>query len=132
MKLQKKNLELTRKFRRCQEDLLLEDEDYSDCSRVEREYNKKYENALQNLNYVSSYPDYFGQEAYDHYYNEVHYLLNPEFNPREESSSGILYDEQWGNANVLPREDEESHGTHVAGIIAGKKLRKLHRREPLR
>ena len=52
----------------------------------------------------------------------MYFYLNPDYNPRKDSINGILYDEEWGNGNILPRDDDESHGTHVAGIIAGRKL----------
>ncbi len=123
--VEKENLELTRKFRRCGEENLLEGEDRRDCFRVEKEFNKKYKKAIQDFNYVKAYSSYFGKEAYNHYYNQVHFLLNPSYNPREGSIEGALYNEEWGNPNVLPRRDEESHGTHVAGIIAGRKLNNI-------
>ncbi|MBG07899.1 MAG: hypothetical protein CME68_04025 [Halobacteriovoraceae bacterium] len=123
--VEKENLELTRKYRRCMNDGLLEGESRQDCFRVEKEFNKKHKKALQNFNYVSTYSNYFGKEAYNHYYNQVAFHFNPDYNPRKQSIDGLLYDENWGNSNVLPRRDEESHGTHVAGIIAGRKLKDI-------
>ena len=119
--VEKENFELTRKYRRCGNNNLLEGESREDCYRVEKEFRKKRKKAYQNLNYVSKYSNYFGKEAYNHYYNQVNFYLNPEYNPREESINGVLYDEEWGNSNILPRDNSESHGTHVAGIIAGRK-----------
>jgi len=123
--VQKENLELTRKYRRCGNKQLLEGEDNRDCYRVKREFNKKYKKALQNFNYVKAYSSYFGKDTYNHYYNQVYFYLNPDYNPRKESIDGVLYDEQWGNGNILPRDDDESHGTHVAGIIAGRSLKQV-------
>ena len=57
--VEKENLELTRKYRRCMNDGLLEGESRQDCFRVEKEFNKKHKKALQNFNYVSTYSNYF-------------------------------------------------------------------------
>ena len=123
--VQKENFELTRKFRRCDKKKFLKGETRKDCYRIEKDFRKKYKEAHQKFNYVLKYSNYFGQKTYDHYFNQVNFYLNPEYNPRGDSINGLFYDEEWGNSNVLPRDNNESHGTHVAGIIAGRKLNKI-------
>ena len=51
------------------------------------------------------------------------YSLNKEFNGREivGDNPNDFNDRNYGNGNVKPRDDDESHGTHVAGIIAAER-----------
>ena len=51
------------------------------------------------------------------------YNLNKTFNGRKivGDNPNDINDKIYGNANVKPREDGESHGTHVAGIIAAER-----------
>ena len=59
------------------------------------------------------------QEYYEHLQaqNEHHYNLD--FDPRKEIGDDVydLTDTQYGDNNVAPRHENESHGTHVAGIF---------------
>jgi len=56
-------------------------------------------------------------EAYNHYYGQVNYQYNPDFDPRD--IVGDNYDDysekNYGSSNVTG--PEATHGTHVAGII---------------
>ncbi|PTM11892.1 MAG: peptidase S8 [Bacteroidetes bacterium] len=51
------------------------------------------------------------------------YSLNKEFNGREVvgDNPNDFNDRNYGNGNVKPKDDDESHGTHVAGIIAAER-----------
>jgi subtilisin family serine protease len=58
------------------------------------------------------------------YYNEkLDYHLNPDFNGRESVGDNPydFSDRAYGNGNPMNRDKEESHGTHVAGIIAAER-----------
>ncbi|EOZ95185.1 Protease precursor [Indibacter alkaliphilus LW1] len=58
--------------------------------------------------------------AYDYYSDQLNYNLNVDFDGREEVGDDPYdYDDQaYGNGNPSHRVKDESHGTHVAGIIA--------------
>ena len=116
------NLEITRKYRRCQAHSLFSSEDSHDCYSIQKKFTKKNTKAQKEWDYINENSWRFDAETVAHYYNNFHYSLNPSFNPRESSISNTFYDEQWGDSNVLPKEEDEMHGTHVAGIIAGRSL----------
>lgn len=61
------------------------------------------------------------QGAKDHYYSQLNYSLNMEFNGRKIVGDNVddLNDNKYGNNNVMgPDKKEAKHGTHVAGIVA--------------
>lgn len=58
----------------------------------------------------------------DYFTDKLNYNLNLEFNGRTTKDNiDDLSDVGYGNGNVLPSEKDESHGTHVAGIIAAER-----------
>ena len=59
------------------------------------------------------------QEEYDYYDGRFNYNFNPDFDPRSLIGDNYkdLSDRNYGNSDV--RGPDASHGTHVAGIIAG-------------
>lgn len=59
------------------------------------------------------------QEEYDYYDGRFNYNFNPDFDPRSLIGDNYqdLSDRNYGNGDV--RGPDASHGTHVAGIIAG-------------
>ncbi len=58
------------------------------------------------------------KKGYDHYYEQVNYHLNLDFNPRNLVGDNYLNttNKSYGNAEV--KGPDALHGTHVAGIIA--------------
>lgn len=62
------------------------------------------------------------KEGVDYFTDKLNYNLNKDFNGRTTGDNpNDLSDVGYGNANVLPSEKGESHGTHVAGIIAAER-----------
>jgi subtilisin family serine protease len=62
------------------------------------------------------------KDALDYYNDRLNYNLNKDFNGRKTGdNTNDLNDKGYGNNNVLPSKDDESHGTHVAGIIAAER-----------
>lgn len=59
-------------------------------------------------------------EAYDHYYGQVNYNYNPDYDSRKIVGDNYtdINERYYGNNNV---KDFNKHGTHVAGIIAAKR-----------
>ena len=58
----------------------------------------------------------------DYYTDQVNFNLNKEFKGRKTGDNpDDLKDVGYGNGNVMPSEKGESHGTHVAGIIAAER-----------
>ncbi|WP_116771556.1 S8 family peptidase [Maribacter litoralis] len=58
-----------------------------------------------------------------YYTEQVNYNLNKEFNGREPVGDNPydITDVDYGNGNPMNRVEDESHGTHVAGIIAAER-----------
>lgn len=65
--------------------------------------------------------------AYDYYSDQLKYNLNVEFDGRDVVGDDPYdYDDQdYGNGNPIHRVTDESHGTHVAGIIAANRNNEL-------
>lgn len=62
------------------------------------------------------------KEGVDYFTDKLNYNLNKDFNGRTTGDNpDDLNDVGYGNGNVLPTEIGESHGTHVAGIIAAER-----------
>lgn len=58
----------------------------------------------------------------DYFADKLNYNLNVEFKGRTSNDNiDDLTDVGYGNGNVMPSEKDESHGTHVAGIIAAER-----------
>lgn len=59
-------------------------------------------------------------EGIEHFTERLNYRLNVEFNGRESVGDNPydFSDNKYGNGNPKNRKKDESHGTHVAGIIA--------------
>jgi cell wall-associated protease len=66
-------------------------------------------------------------QGMDHYQNKLKYHLNLEFNGREIVGDDPydINDQPYGNGNPMIAVKEESHGTHVAGIIAANRANEL-------
>ena len=66
-------------------------------------------------------------QGLDHYQNKLKYHLNLEFNGREVVGDNPydIDDQPYGNGNPMILVKEESHGTHVAGIIAANRTNEL-------
>lgn len=60
-------------------------------------------------------------EAYDHYYGQLNYNYNPDYNPRTIVGDNYadLNERFYGNNDV--KGPDSRHGTHVAGIIGAKR-----------
>jgi len=58
-----------------------------------------------------------------YYSDQVAYNLNKDFNGRKTGDNPNDWDDKpgYGNGNVMPVKKSESHGTHVAGIIAAER-----------
>ncbi|MCX7551278.1 S8 family peptidase [Xanthomarina sp. F2636L] len=62
------------------------------------------------------------KEGVDYFTDKLNYNLNKDFNGRTTGDNpDDLSDVGYGNNNVMPSEKGESHGTHVAGIIAAER-----------
>ncbi len=62
------------------------------------------------------------KEIKDHYSNQLNAQYNIEFNGRLTGDDPYdITDTNYGNAYVIGSKDEESHGTHVSGIIAAER-----------
>lgn len=62
------------------------------------------------------------QGGLDYFSDKLDYNLNKDFNGRKTGDNvDDLTDVGYGNGNVTPSEEGESHGTHVAGIIAAER-----------
>jgi len=61
--------------------------------------------------------------AVDYYSDQVAYNLNKDFKGRKTGDNPDDWNDKpgYGNANVMPVKKSESHGTHVAGIIAAER-----------
>lgn len=59
----------------------------------------------------------------EYFTSRVNYNLNKDFNGRKTGDNPDDYNDKsgYGNGNVLPVKKSESHGTHVAGIIAAER-----------
>lgn len=59
----------------------------------------------------------------DYYSDQVAYNLNKDFNGRTTGDNPNDWNDKpgYGNGNVMPVKKSESHGTHVAGIIAAER-----------
>ncbi len=85
----------------------------------DQEFNKLKSGIAGAMNNGVKFDDIYDEieESFKHYYAQVNYHLNPEFETR--SIVGDNYDDysqrNYGNANVTG--PDASHGTHVAGII---------------
>jgi len=80
---------------------------------------------MQMFNYGDSIPDVMDelQEGIKHFTDQVNYNLNKDFNGREVVGDDPydIKDLGYGNGNPQNRLEDESHGTHVAGIIAAER-----------
>ncbi len=62
------------------------------------------------------------KEAADEYAEILNYNLSKDFKGRKTNDNiNDLTDVSYGNGNILPVKKSESHGTHVAGIIAAER-----------
>ncbi|RSK41561.1 S8 family peptidase [Mangrovimonas spongiae] len=62
------------------------------------------------------------KEGVEYFSDKLNYNINKEFNGRKTGDNpNDLNDVGYGNGNVMPSEKGESHGTHVAGIIAAER-----------
>ncbi len=58
----------------------------------------------------------------EHFTDQLNYNLNKDFKGRKTNDNiNDLNDIGYGNGNVIPVKESESHGTHVAGIIAAER-----------
>ncbi|WP_274474967.1 S8 family peptidase [Mangrovimonas aestuarii] len=58
----------------------------------------------------------------EYFSDKLNYNINKDFNGRKTGDNvNDLTDVGYGNGNVMPTEKGESHGTHVAGIIAAER-----------
>ncbi|MGB1307961.1 MAG: S8 family peptidase [Oceanihabitans sp.] len=59
----------------------------------------------------------------EYFTDQVNFNLNKEFNGRKTGDNPDDWNDKpgYGNANVMPTKKSESHGTHVAGIIAAER-----------
>lgn len=66
-------------------------------------------------------------QAFDYFDNQLKYNLNVDFNGRESVGDDPyrFEDQEYGNGNPMKLTKEESHGTHVAGIIAANRTNEL-------
>lgn len=66
-------------------------------------------------------------QGLDHYQNKIKYHLNLDFNGREPVGDDPydINDQPYGNGNPMILVKEESHGTHVAGIIAANRANEI-------
>ncbi|WP_282160230.1 S8 family peptidase [Ulvibacterium marinum] len=80
---------------------------------------------MQMYNYGDSIPDVMEelQDGIKHFTEQVNYNLNKDFNGREAVGDNPydINDRGYGNGNPQNRVEDESHGTHVAGIIAAER-----------
>ena len=80
---------------------------------------------MQMFNYGDSIEDVLEQikEVQDYYHSEVNYHLNVDFDGRKVVGDDPydINSREYGNGNPMNRVEEESHGTHVAGIIAAER-----------
>ncbi|MDG1571528.1 S8 family peptidase [Robiginitalea sp. M366] len=80
---------------------------------------------LQMYAYADSIPEILDEikEGVTYFTNQLNYHLNVEFNGRESVGDNPydLADTGYGNGDPGNREEDESHGTHVAGIIAAER-----------
>jgi subtilisin family serine protease len=80
---------------------------------------------LQMFNFRDTIPEVLEtiNEGLTYFTDKLNYHLNEDFNGREAVGDDPydLDDTEYGNGNPLPVSDEESHGTHVAGIIAAER-----------
>jgi subtilisin family serine protease len=62
-------------------------------------------------------------EALEYYTDQLNYNLNKDFNGRAivKDNPYDITDTKYGDNNVMPIKKSESHGTHVAGIIAAER-----------
>jgi subtilisin family serine protease len=65
------------------------------------------------------------KEGKEHYFNELNYAFNPDFNPRNIVGDDYknVNERYYGNNDV--EGPDATHGTHVAGLIAAKRLNGL-------
>lgn len=79
----------------------------------------------QMYNYADSIEEVFEElnEGITYFVERVNYNLNKDFDGRSEVGDDPydLNDKNYGNGNPKNRSKDESHGTHVAGIIAGER-----------
>ncbi|MBR9756879.1 MAG: S8 family serine peptidase [Algicola sp.] len=62
------------------------------------------------------------KEGVEYFSDKLNYNINKDFNGRTTGDNpNDLTDVGYGNGNVMPSEKGESHGTHVAGIIAAER-----------
>ena len=79
----------------------------------------------QMFNFGASIDEILGhiKEGLDYFSTQLNYHLNVDFNGREVVGDDPydINSRDYGNGNPLNRAEEESHGTHVAGIIAAER-----------
>jgi subtilisin family serine protease len=62
------------------------------------------------------------KEGFEHFSDQLNYNLNKNINGRKTKDNPDDFSQKtYGNANVKPVKKTESHGTHVAGIIAAER-----------
>ena len=79
----------------------------------------------QMYNYADTIQEVFDElnEGITYFAERVNYNLNKDFNGRERVGDDPydFNDRDYGNGNPMNRYEDESHGTHVAGIIAAER-----------
>jgi len=80
---------------------------------------------MQMFNYFDSVPDMIKgfEDGITHFTDQVNYNLNKDFNGRKVVGDNPydITDTKYGNGNPQNRSEDESHGTHVAGIIGAER-----------
>lgn len=107
-------------------------DDYTkkDTDAVKAETDTELKNAIQmaNLAYangLSSLKDAIKdvKGGLEYYSDQLNYNLNKSFKGRKTGDNPDIFDDKpgYGNGNVKPVKKSESHGTHVAGIVAAER-----------
>lgn len=80
---------------------------------------------MQMYNFADTTAEVFEElnEGIKHFSDQLNYNLNKDFDGRKEVGDNPydITDTDYGNGNPQSRVDDESHGTHVAGIIAAER-----------
>lgn len=80
---------------------------------------------MQMYTFADSIPEVFEEleGAINHFTDQLNYNLNKDFDGRKIVGDNPydINDTGYGNGNPQSREEDESHGTHVAGIIAAER-----------